>query len=215
MDFETMGSLGAKTNKVAAISHIYYPDLCEDIFEVAQNLGDGIDFYVTVSEELTDLVDTIRQRFPNAKIFPVENRGRDILPFIEVLKRILPLNYELLVKIHTKKSLHRDDGTSWRKDVFEKLLGSPETVAKAKKAFKQDPALGILGAQGHVLNNRFYKGDDQELVKELAKRLGFNVNKTAEFPFVASTMFWARPKVFQPLIDANIRAEDFPEEPLP
>ena len=215
MDFDTMGSLGAKTNNVAAIFHIFYPDLLEEIFEVAQNLGEGIDYYVTVSEELTDLIGTIRQRFPKAKILPVENRGRDILPFIEVLKRILPLDYELLVKIHTKKSLHRDDGTSWRKDVYEKLLGSSETVAKARKAFQQDSALGILGAQGHVLNNRFYKGGSQDLVQALAKQLGLDANKTVEFPFVASTMFWARPELFKSLIDARIEAAEFPGEPLP
>ena len=27
-----------------------------------------------------------------------------------------------MIKIHTKKSIHREDGDLWRKDIFEKLL---------------------------------------------------------------------------------------------
>lgn len=215
MDNDVNSAAWTKTSDTAAIFHIFYPDLYEEMVETAQNLGDGCDYYVTIPEEQPELIATVSQQFPKARILHVQNRGRDILPFLEILKRILPLNYDLLIKIHTKKSLHRDDGTLWRQDVYQNLLGNPVIIAKARSAFQHDPRLGILGAEGHVLNVRFYMGGNQKIVDELIARTNLQPIQPLAFPFVASTMFWARPEVFTPLMNANITADEFPEEPLP
>ncbi|MEL7626161.1 MAG: rhamnan synthesis F family protein [Anaerolineaceae bacterium] len=215
MDNDLRSLTWKKTRDTAAIFHIFYPDLYETIVEAAQSLGDSCDYYVTIPEDQIELIATISQQFPETRILPVQNRGRDILPFLEILERILPLNYDLLIKIHTKKTLHRADGTSWRQDVYHKLLGSSELVATIRNAFSEDSNLGILGAKGHVLDSRFYMGGNRRIVEDLITRTNLKTRQPLAFPFVASTMFWARPKVFTPLIDANITAEEFPEEPLP
>ncbi len=107
MDNDLRSLTWKKTRDTAAIFHIFYPDLYETIVEAAQSLGDSCDYYVTIPEDQIELIATISQQFPETRILPVQNRGRDILPFLEILERILPLNYDLLIKIHTKKTLHR------------------------------------------------------------------------------------------------------------
>jgi hypothetical protein len=53
----------------------------------------------------------------------VPNRGRDVLPFLTVVGRIRELGqYEYLLKLHTKKSLHRKDGAKWLDELLSTLL---------------------------------------------------------------------------------------------
>ena len=204
-----------KTRDTAAIIHIFFADLLPEIVDLVRNLSDSCDYFLTVPSDQPELIKNVIDQFPNAYILPVENRGRDILPFLDVLSEIIPLGYKYLLKLHTKKTLHRDDGAAWRKDVFAKLAGSPVTVAAARKAFELDPKLGILGPKEHVLDSRFYIGGNKKLIEELNRRLEFENYSALPFPFVASTMFWARVDIFKPLIDAKIMPEEFPEEPLP
>ncbi len=204
-----------KYGNIAAIIHVFYEDLIEEIANKTRNLPSDTDYYITVPENQPELLQAIEKHFPKAHIFPVENRGRDILPFIDILKRILPLNYDLLIKIHSKKTLHRADGTSWRQDVYEKLLGTPELVSNIIDKFRKDSKLGILGPKDHVLDSRFYMGGNKAINRELIKRVGLPEETSLEFPFVASTMFWARPDIFKPLIQADFHADEFPAEPLP
>ena len=58
-------------------------------------------------------------------------------------------------------------------------------------------------------------GGNKAINRELIKRVGLPEETSLEFPFVASTMFWARPDIFKPLIQADFHADEFPAEPLP
>ena len=50
----------------------------------------------------------------NYQIITSDNRGRDIRPFIKVLSSIYSEGFGNICKLHTKKSLHREDGQNWR-----------------------------------------------------------------------------------------------------
>lgn len=215
MEYTQMKENWIKSGNIAAIIHVFYEDLIEEIAEKTLHLPSDTDYYITIPDNQPELFQAASDHFPNARVFAVENRGRDILPFIEVLKYILPLNYDLLVKIHSKKTLHRSDGISWRQDVYDKLLGSPDVVNAIINAFKQNPNSGIIGPRGHVLDSRFYMGGNRSIISELIKRVNLPDGTPLEFPFVASTMFWARPEIFKPIVEADFHADEFPAEPLP
>lgn len=203
-----------KSGDIAAIIHVFYADLIEEIAEKTRNLPQNTDYYVSIPSDHTELVDAVRGHFPNAQILIVENRGRDILPFLEVLNGILPLNYDLLVKIHSKKTPHRADGTSWRQDIYEKLLGSADLINGIIQSFKSNPKQGMLGPKGQVVNARYYMFENKTIVQELINRLGLGSDKQIDFPFVSSTMFWARSSLFKTFIDADFHKEEFPIEPI-
>lgn len=203
-----------KSGDIAAIIHVFYADLIEEIAEKTHNLPQNTDYYISIPNDHPDVVDAVREHFPNAQILIVENRGRDILPFLEVLNGILPLNYDLLVKIHSKKTPHRADGTSWRQDIYEKLLGSADLINVIIQSFKTNPEQGMLGPKGQVVNARYYMFENKTIFLELAKRIGLVANEQFDFPFVSSTMFWARPELFKKLIGADFLKAEFPNEPI-
>ena len=76
-----------------------------------------------------------------------------------------------------------------------------------------DPSIGIIypddpGCFGWEGNYAY--GED------LLKRMGFqSPDKDASMNFPVGTMFWARTAALKPLIDLNLKWEDYPEEPLP
>ena len=204
-----------KTHPIAVILHLFYTELFEELRGYLDNLEGHFDLYLSLPEHLSDFETVIRYHYPEAAILLVPNRGRDLAPFVEFLKVILPLGYESLLKIHTKKTLHRQDGTSWRQDVFEKLVGSSANVVGIQRAFSSDKSLAMLGPWDHVLDSRFYMGKNRDRLQQLLYQCGFAQNLPERFFFVASTMFWARPRVFEPLLSAGLSLEDFESEPIP
>jgi len=204
-----------KRHSVAVVLHLFYTKLFDEIRTDLEYLGKNFDLFVSVPEERAEFIEIINKYYPDAHILLVENKGRDIAPFLEFLKVILPLEYDLLLKIHTKETLHRKDGITWRKDVYNKLLGSETQIESIKAAFSNDPSLAMIGPRDHVLDSRYYMGSNRETVQSLLYKAGYLQSLPESFSFVASTMFWARPYILEPLLRMNIGFESFESEPLP
>jgi lipopolysaccharide biosynthesis protein len=201
-----------KHHDTAVVLHLYYPDLWEEFYAHLSTLDGNFDLFVTIPKNVDFREEVIRAQFSNVYIYRCENRGRDILPFLTVFSAIYPLRYKYICKIHTKKSEHLRDGLHWRQDILEKLLGSRERIALAKRAISETPEIGILGPQGHVVSSRFYLGENIGLVEKLALSVGIPFDG-APFSFVAGSMFWFRPEAFARLILMKIAPSDFePEE---
>jgi len=199
------------TDGTAVILHLYYPELWDEIAKYLKTLGPRFSLFVTIPHEVGVSDQDILDRFPSAQILRCENRGRDIAPFLQVLKAISPLGFKYVCKIHTKRSRHRVDGVKWRQDLLEKLLGSPAVVAEAKAAFDRDPRLGLLAPKDHVIPSSFYWGSNKANVEVLALRSGLRFDDTA-FSFAAGSMFWFRPEAFEPLVALDLSVDDFAPE---
>lgn len=215
MDKGIINQTWHKKSNTAAIVHAFYTDLVDELAGKLKNLGNDYDLYITAPENQPQLLSKLTQTFPNAIIIPFMNKGRDVLPFLEIIKKIIPLNYDYLVKVHTKKSVHMAHGNNWRQDLYAKLLGSPDLVETIKQTFKKNPKLGILGPEGHVVESRFYMGGNINILRNLMHRFGYPGDVPERFFFCASTMFWCRPEIFKPFLDVSIEPSEFDEEPIP
>lgn len=215
MDQEILNQVWKKQHDTAAIVHAFYVDLVDELAGKLKNLGAEYDLYITAPKNNPQLLSKLSKTFPNATVIPFINKGRDVLPFIEIIKKILPLNYRYLVKVHTKLSTHMAFGNNWRQDLFEKLLGTPELVKSIKEAFMEDPKLGLLGPEGHVVESRFYMGGNYPILEKLMPRFNYSCQVPENFFFTASTMFWCRPEVFKPFLDVEFLPDEFGEEPIP
>lgn len=202
-----------RTSKTAVILHLFYADLLDEITHYLQNLG-SFDLYVSLPPSGAALGDQILERFPGSRILYAENRGRDILPFVLILKSILPLNYKYILKIHTKKTPHRSDGAAWRGEIYGELMGSPSIVASVVSAFEASPTVGMIGPEGHVIDYPTYRGANKHGTELLAGRAGIEIAKYPSFDFVAGSMFWARPAALRYLMRLPIQPEEFEPEPL-
>lgn len=180
-----------KTSDLAIVAHVHYEDVWPELNRHIQiAFPKGCDLFVTVTSARSAAV--VRRDFPKAYIILVENRGRDILPFLKVFKMIHNSGYTAICKVHTKKSTYRDDGDKLRHGLLGKLLGSSGNVGHVAEMFKADESLGLLCPTEFLLphtdrNMTF----DHEVVSCVADLLKLSF-KYSLFP--AGSMFWFRPE---------------------
>ena len=189
----------------ALIVHAYYPELLPEVFEYCRS--DSSDFIfdriiiTTSSAKLSQCRQIIADySLANAFVFALENRGRDIRPFLESLLQIHRSGIEIICKIHTKKSSHRQDGDDWRKAIYESLFHPSALRAIRGLGDEGSRHIGLLAPAGHLLPMGTYWGRNEDVVLALGTRLGFSVSEIANAPFPAGSMFWARTNALAPII---------------
>jgi glycosyltransferase involved in cell wall biosynthesis len=128
----------------------------------------------------------------------VENRGRDVLPFLQVLNLIGTQNYTYLCKLHTKKSVEIDNGDAWRKLLYYDLIGSAEIVNENIQRFKNNNKLGIITGKNLILNGAHFDLGNQIQLQNLASVC--HIPFTNDYHFAAGTMFWIRVDLLIPLL---------------
>ncbi len=193
-------------SKVAVVLHLFYADLWPEIRTVLKSLPLAFDLIVTTVPERDALVEAIRADFPSATIRVVENRGRDVRPFLLLLEEGALDAYDCVCKIHGKKSLHglkrNPYGEIWRRRLLFDLLCAEGTMAAAVERFEREPGLGLLGPEAFRVAGAeiadFYWRKNWERVAWLLERLGIDPARV-EPDFFAGTMFWVRPKALAPL----------------
>lgn len=198
-------------SQACAVVHAWYPDALEEIAAVLASSGIDWRWVVTTTSEVESAVREVLRRLDlECELHVLENRGRDILPFLRVAGRLLDEGLDLVLKLHTKKSLHRADGEAWRRDLLGQLAGGQRAL-NVYDAMKRDPGIGLAGPASHTLPLGSYLGGNAAQVVHLARRMGFygDVN-SAEF--VSGSMFWARLSAIRPLIEMDLLASDFAEE---
>ena len=200
-----------RTSDTAVILHLFYEDLWPEIVRRLDNLDGDFDLFVSTPDiAAAPHSDVILKDFPNATIVRLPNRGRDIAPFLELLRVIEPLKYAQICKIHSKRSSHRLDGDLWRSALLDALLGSRAVVAAIKQAFRTDPSKGLVGPAGHYINCESYLGSNQRSIGTLTAQLGYRPDP-GDFGFFAGSMFWFRPEALRVLLD-HVTQSDFEQE---
>jgi lipopolysaccharide biosynthesis protein len=195
-----------------AVMHIWYPELLEEL-AVALHAS-GIDWRIvitTAGEREQAVREQVALLGLDARIEVFENRGRDILPFLHVANRLLDEGVSTVLKLHGKRSTHRQDGDTWRRELLDKLL-SPERAGRILAAFGSDHTLGLVHAEGHLQPLDYYWGANEANVDYLTRRLGIPAPEVSSDNFIAGTMFWARPAALRLLLDAHLGVTDFDAE---
>lgn len=198
--------------KVAIVVHAYYPDVFEGILTRLEALPKSFKLFVTtVPEKATIIRNQLSRCGRDFELSVFDNKGRDVSPFMKIFPKIRSEGFEFLVKVHTKKSLHRKDGAKWQSDMLSKLL-SVDTIDRGLAAFSTNPTLGMVGPEGHCLSMSGYFGSNRERVLSIGGRLGLTEAEICDTPFFAGTMFLARLDALTPLMDLNLADEDFETE---
>ncbi len=206
-------------NPAAIVVHIYYEDAWPDIAEVLKRLTIPYDLIVTTVPGRERLAQEIRRDFPEAEIEMVENRGRDVRPFLALLESGRFDRYRYVCKVHGKKS---DDGGRmsymgllWRRRLLFDLLGAPGVAERTVERFEREPAVGMIGSGVFRLPSKTYSedlswGQNRGMVLGFAAKMGV-APETFRLDFFGGTMFWVRPEALRPLRDLRL-ASAFPDE---
>lgn len=198
---------------IAVVIHVHYPEVLSEIIEILdKDVIASSKIYITTSSGNEAAVkEIIGKSNINSTLILLPNRGRDILPFLKILPSVIADGAKIIIKIHTKKSTHRHDGDTWRRDMLQKLL-TAASVTNALNKFNENFSLGIVGPEGHVVPMTFYWGSNADRVTTLANKMGISAEKVAELNFVAGTMFIARTTALLPLLELGLQEHDFENE---
>jgi lipopolysaccharide biosynthesis protein len=201
----------AKPQQPCAVIHAWYPDVFDEILGTLQatNLPWRI-LVSTTSGKESEIQDCLLKRGMQAEIRIFENRGRDILPFLHVANQLLDEGIDVVLKLHTKRSLHRADGDDWRRELVSRLA-SPDRAARILRAFDEDESLGVVGPEGHLQRLETFWGGNADAVQYVAARIGM-LPPGQHDPFVAGSMFWVRLESIRDLLDARLFGSEFEQE---
>ncbi len=209
----------AGPNAVAIVVHIYYEDTWQDISGALASLTLPFDLIVTTVPGRERLIDAIRRDFPLAEIEQMENRGRDVRPFLVLLERGRLDRYRYVCKVHGKKSSDGGRksymGAIWRRRLLFDLFGAPGLANTIVDMFERDPSVGMIGPRAFRLPRENYSEElswsaNRPMVLELAERMGVS-SEQFRLDFYGGTMFWVRPEALKPLRDLRL-SQVIPEE---
>lgn len=218
---KTLGAISRDKNvKSAIIIHLYYTDAWPLLKKKISKLDDDLafDLFVTLPAPNKEFTKTIAKDYPNAYILEVPNRGRDVLPFLEVARGIREKGYEYLLKLHSKKSVHREDGNEWFNDILDALLPANSYVAGSLAKALKSKNTGVVGPAGQYVSLRVNYDSNSFFLFKVIREV-FNADKAteigqkrADYGFFAGTMFWARFDALKDVLDEDLSVMAFEHE---
>lgn len=203
--------------KLAVVIHLYYPEKWQFFAEKLNNIEMPYDLYVTLNIKDAEFSENIYSYKKDAFVRVVPNRGRDVLPFIYLADKLNAAGYEYVLKLHSKKSKHRNDGSEWLESIVDNLLPNKLVVNKIMKALSNEQT-AIVGPDDHLVSLVRHMGSNaKELENLITKALGNEMSIKAmanlsELPYFGGTMFWMRLDALSPILDLTLLPEDFAAE---
>jgi lipopolysaccharide biosynthesis protein len=196
------------TAKLAVVMHVFYPELLDEMVQGLSSFDEPVDLFITLTEDQSDhLEEEVRRRFPDAFVFVFPNHGRDIAPFVQLLNTGVFDRYELVCKLHSKRSLHRVDGTKWRQHLIASLIGWPERTAANVELMRADPNIGLL-CPANAITGAMHWGSCRQRTVILGWRAEIDVDEMS-LAFPAGSMFWFRPFALRMLRAMELKNADF------
>ena len=179
-----------KKKPIGVFVHVHYEDIWAEISaKIAQRIN--VPYFLVVTSEKNIGLEQTSACMVGFQNIIVENKGRDVLPFIRAIEEC-KFDFEIALKIHTKKSPHRADGTTWRNILLDALIPTIG-VGKHVEAFGKDRNLGFIAPQGHYVPVRDYIGSNLAGMERLGSRLGIQITEAdRDRWFIAGSMFWFR-----------------------
>lgn len=195
------------------VVHAWYLDALGELLQLIQSSDLGARLLITTSAELQTDVHRIVAQYTlgdEVEILVYPNHGRDILPFMHVANRLLDESEELVLKLHTKRSVHRDNGDQWRREMAGLLLGAG-TGRTLLEYLHAHPSVGLIAPAGHLLPVEQFIGANAHHLKHLQVRLGL-ATEVSRTRFSSGSMYWCRLAALRPLLDAHLYPSDFESE---
>ena len=212
------------TNIIAIQAHLFYIDLLPEIINKTNNIPFLYDLFITIVFPLNyEYIEENLKKHSKAnkyEILIVENKGRDVLPFLIQMKDKIK-EYKYICHIHTKKSLHNPElGNGWRNYLINNLLGSKSIITNIIYDFEMYEKLGIIFPDFYYKNingennlessgMRYHRPNIKYMNYILANFGNFKIGKKLIFP--NGNMFWAKIKSIHQLFEIASKIK-FPDE---
>lgn len=193
-----------------AVVHAWYVDELDEI--VTRLRSHGLDWRIVITSE-PEQAQQVRARLEAlgvaAEVEALDNRGRDVLPFLRVTERLLSEGVAVVLKLQTKRSA-QDPGSQAHGELLNSLAASDRAL-RIMEAFAARPHLGLVVPEG-VPQPRDHFWDAHEVnIRSLCVRLGLSQPSQGS-ELIAEGMFWIRLTALRPLLDAHMEPWEFAPE---
>jgi lipopolysaccharide biosynthesis protein len=185
-------------SKFAVVIHLFYTENWPLFKRKLLLLPDGsFDLFLTMPKENMEFLKTVQEDFPGATAVQVKNRGRDVLPFITIARRLYKDGYGSVLKFHSKKSTHRDDGQEWLELMLDQIIPENKRARAQILDIIRGDRYGVIGPASMyyplTINFPANGAHMTRIVSELygKKRAHETLQvRRKEFGFFGGTMFW-------------------------
>ncbi len=199
---------------VAVFVHVHYPDIWRGMSALlAKRLTIPFRLIVTTSHAENRIVIPETRFMVASRILHVENRGRDILPFLQALAETEECEFGL--KLHTKKSPQREDGAQWLAEILDSLVPSRNAGLRAAiRRLKDDRRIGFVTPAGFCLSVKPWVLQNAPGMVTVMHTLGAELTEEelTDTYFAAGSMFWFRRPALAALAAPHVLALFEPEE---
>jgi len=205
--------LGEKRADAVVCVHIFYEDMIDSFHQRLKPLQQAglADVAISVPdswsiESLKLVVSLLRP----VKVIVSRNRGRDVWPFIQLLRSLADFGYKYGCKVHSKKSFHLQGGREWGIQLLDSLLRK-ECAAYAIEKLRISGRVGIVApseAYQVMRPDALYHNKDGIL--KVFRSLGFEDGSVEGF--IAGTMFWFSFDMVSRIAESSISDSDFEPE---
>ena len=211
-----------KSKKVGVFLHVFYPNLAKIIAPYLENIPCKIDIYVSTKEKAVQELHNIFSNIDNcekAEVRSFQNTGRDVAPFLVGFgERIL--QYDIILKLHSKRSPHSSALNGWFLHCLDNLIGSESISATNLKALQNSQTAIVYPVENYTLSLGIqhdscwgYNNCNYEKAKPFLKRFNLDhIQRDSHFRFPAGTMFWCKPQALKPILQWGLSWKDFEEE---
>jgi rhamnosyltransferase len=207
--------------RIVALLHIFYPEMTDEMLDLADNLPGRYDLVITTPDagraaEISDIVSRREQRGDVDVRVLASNDGRDQSAFLIGCRDVLLGDrYDLVVKLHSKKTPQDgfNVGRHFKRQQFSNLLASRGYVANLLALFQKEPGLGLVYPPmihiGYPTMGRGWWSNKPGFAK-YCERLGIHVPLDEISPLAPfGSMYIARPESLRLLTEHDWTYGDF------
>ncbi|MCA3565104.1 MAG: hypothetical protein IOC90_01830 [Methylocystis sp.] len=196
--------------RTAIVAHLYYLDILPEILACRSVLPEGAMLHLTVPSDRAEQARDLVQGLPGVVVHPSANRGRDIAPFVALLNDGVFDDYDAVLKLHTKRSLHLWDGEVRRKLLYMMLAGERNATWRMLTAFEAKDT-GLVGWEASYRTASPYWMANEARVRDVAAKMRAP-DDAVRLGFFEGSMFWFRPAALAALRSLELTEADFEPE---
>jgi len=200
--------------KTAVLVHAFYLDLLPELRDIASRFIDPFDLLITTPhhEHVPLIEKALAGVSTNLSVAVCENRGRDIAPFLGLLKTGHLDGYSEVLKLHLKGSFYSKQGELWRRSLVRCLCGDGEIIRHSIELLRAG-SVGIVGPHPFFLSQGRFWGRNKRAVAALLRNAGALAHdREPNLGFFAGSMFWFKPMALRTLRLLPDELLPFPEE---
>jgi lipopolysaccharide biosynthesis protein len=168
---------------------------------------------ILIKQEIKNISTKLNKLYV-ADVRLVFNRGRDIGPFMMIMKEVLT-DFDIVGHFHLKgtKQLSIRAVQQWQDFLYDTLIGNHGEIAEQLlDTFQVNSKLGLVFQEDPCLPSW---GKNLNLVVDVLSKLGLKVKLDNPIEYPTGNMFWMRKDALLPLFKYDWQWSDFPEEPVP